>query len=243
MTAFAPESSDIAGPAGGPDPLAINAGEGTRRLLAEYFSVDVQRRAGRRYGRFVGFAKLFLLTLAAAMIAAVVIWPQLRNDEAVFNIGPVRIEQEDVESLRVVNARISGSSAEGRPYAVTFDNASQTRKDADLVTLALPKADIVLRDESWLAVEAPSGRYHRENRVLELDDSVTLFHDSGLELRTGGVSFNLAKGTGAGYDPLEAQAPFGQLQAQGFRIREKTAVFHFVGPARAILFAAPGSVP
>lgn len=215
-------------------------GEG-RDLLSEYFAVTERRVAGRRYGRFVGIAKLLLLTVAGGLIALVAIWPQLRKDGGLIPIGTTRIERADVESLRVVNARFTGSSREGRPYTVTFDNATQTRKESDLVVLTAPKADIVMNDGSWLAVEAPAGRFQRANRVLELDGAVNLFHDSGMELHTGSVTLNLERGTGAGYDPMHAQGPFGQIDSKGFRIRENLGVFQFVGPLRVIMTAAPGA--
>lgn len=235
MTASAPESRDPVGPVDSPD----GPNDASRGHLADYFAVAGHRRAGRRYGRFVGLAKLLLLTLAAGLIVLVAIWPQLGKDENIFKLGSVRIEQADVETLRVVNARFTGTSDEGRPYTMTFDSASQTNNDSDLVTVIKPQADIVLSDGAWVAVAAPKGRLHRENRILELDDAVDLFHDSGLQIHTGNITFNLRTGTGAGYEPLNGQAPFGRLESQGFRIRENAAVFQFIGPVRALLFAAP----
>ena len=149
------------------------------------------------------------------------------------------VQPEDVESLRVTNARLTGTNKDGKPYTVTFENASQTKQDADLVTLTAPQADIELKDGAWVALSALRGRYHRGNRIIELDDPVRIFHDSGLEVGTGNVTFNLESGTGAGHDPLRAQAPFGQLESQGFRIRDEAAVFRFTGPVKATLYGPP----
>lgn len=240
MTAFAPGLPEGAGMTGMPHRSAEDGNGGSRDVLSEYFAVEGRRVAGRRYGRFVGIAKLLLLILAGGLVALVAIWPQLHKEGGLIPIGSMRIEQEDVESLRVVNARFTGSSSEGRPYTVTFDNATQTRQESDLVILSGPKADIVLHDGSWIAVEAPGGRFHKGNRVLELDQTVNLFHDSGMELRTGSVTFNLERGTGAGYDPLHAQGPLGRIDSQGLRIRESLGVFQFVGPVQAVISAAPG---
>lgn len=239
MTAFAPELRDPVVPGNPPDGAGDGPDDDARGRLAEYFAVDGRRRAGRRHGRFVGLAKLLFLTLAAGLIVLVAVWPQLGKDENIFRLGSVKIEREDVETLRVVNARFTGTSDEGRPYTMTFDSASQTSNDSDLVTLIKPQADIVLSDGAWVAVTAPKGRLHKENRILELDDAVDLFHDSGLHIHTGDITFNLESGTGAGYEPLNGQAPFGQFESQGFRIRENAAVFQFIGPVRASLFAAP----
>lgn len=246
MTAYAPESFDRAKESGPPGnatgtPKDESRKDDSRDILTAFFAVTERRTPGRRYGRFVGVAKLLLLMLAGGLVALVALWPQLRKEAGLLPIGSTRIEKEDVESLRVVNAKFTGTNADGRPYTVTFDQATQTRKESDLVVLAAPKADMVLRDGSWLAVEAPSGRFQRESRVLELDGEVSLFHDSGMEMRTGGITMNLEKGTGAGYDPLHAWGPLGELRSQGFRIRKDLGVFRFFGPARVVMSAPPGA--
>ena len=243
MTAFVPESPEPAS-AGEPREAApSDPREAVRGALADYFTVSERRTVGRGYGRFVGLVKVLLVALASVLIVALLIWPQISKNNS-FKLGSVEmnIDREDVESLRVVNARITGSGSDGLPFTLTFDLASQTRKDADLVSLVGPKADVYLRDGSWVALTSPKGRYHRNGSILELDGPVNLFHDSGLEIQTGAINFNLASGDGAGHDPLHGQGPFGSIDSNGFRIREGGKVFQFTGKTRVVLFAASGPV-
>ncbi len=235
MTASVPESPEARSPgenSGAPD--------GRRGDFGEYFAVTERRQAKRHYGRFVGIAKLLLVTLAAALIISLAVWPQLNRKDELTEIGQVEgVQEEDVESLRITDAKLTGINEDGQPYMVTFDDARQTSQESDLVRLTAPQADVELKDGAWIALASPKGRYHRGNRILELDGDVTMFHDSGMEMNTGNITFNLESGTGAGHDPIHAQAPFGTFDAEGFRIRENTAVFHFTGPVRAILYSAP----
>ncbi|MDH5513509.1 MAG: LPS export ABC transporter periplasmic protein LptC, partial [Gammaproteobacteria bacterium] len=211
-----------------------------RGTLADYFAVTDRRRSHRHYGRFVGVTKILLLSLAAGLIGVLAIWPRIANKDRLVPIGSsTDVQLEDVESLHVKNARLTGTSRHEKPYTVTFEDAKQTSNESDLVLLTRPQADVEMKSGAWLALSAPKGRFHRAKRIIELDDSVELHHDSGLEVRTGSVTFNLETGTGAGYDPLSAQAPFGTFESQGFRIRDDTAVFRFMGPVRAILFSVP----
>jgi lipopolysaccharide export system protein LptC len=235
MTASAPESSEARDP-GERDGATKNRRGG----FGDYFTVTEKRRSRHHYGRFVGFAKLLLISLAAALIIVLAVWPQLNSKDAPTKIGQVEgIQEEDVESLRITNAKLTGINKDGQPYMVTFDDASQTGQKSDLIRLTAPQADIELKDGAWVSLSSPKGRYHRGNRILELDGDVIMFHNSGMELNTGNITFNLDSGTGAGYDPVRAQAPFGNFDAQGFRIRENTAVFHFTGPVNAVLYSAP----
>jgi len=234
MIASAPDSSE-----------ARKSGEtgGTpkgRREFGELFAVSERRRQRRYYGRFVGFAKLLLLTLATGLVVLLAVWPQFTSKDGPTKIGQIEgIQEEDVESLRVTKAKLTGVNKDGQPYMVTFDDASQTSQESDLVKLTSPQADVQLKDGAWITLSSPKGRYHRSNRILELDGEVMLFHDSGMEMNTGSITFNLESGTGAGHDPIHAQAPFGSFDAQGFKIREKLGVFQFHGPVNAVLFSVP----
>ncbi|MEE8445302.1 MAG: hypothetical protein V3S44_08115 [Alphaproteobacteria bacterium] len=241
MTAFAPESPEPATAGKSREAAPDDPRAAARGALADYFAVSGRRAVGRGYGRFVGLVKILLVGLATGLVVALVIWPQIGKNNS-FKLGSMKmnIEQADVDSLRVVNARITGSGSDGLPFTLTFDSASQTRKDADLVALAGPKADVYLRDGSWVALTSPKGRYHRSSRILELDAPVSLFHDSGLEIQTGAINFNLSSGDGAGHDPLHGQGPFGNIDSEGFRIRDGGKIIQFTGKARAVLFAVPG---
>lgn len=234
MTASEPDSYE------GRETGTANGAPDGRRDFGELFSVTERRRQRRHYGRFVGVAKLVLVALAAGLVVVLAIWPQFTKKDGPTEIGQVEgIQEEDVESLRVTKAKLTGVSKDGQPYMVTFDDASQTSQESDLVRLTAPQADVELQDGAWISLSSPKGRYHRGNRILELDGDVLLFHDSGLEMNTGNVTFNLEAGTGAGYDPLHAQAPFGNFDAQGFRIRENNSIFHFTGPVHAVLYSVP----
>lgn len=235
MTASAPESPESQGTG-----ETQGAPENQRGGFGDYFSVTERRRTQRHHGRFVGIAKLLLVTLAAALVVSLAVWPQFNRKDGPTMIGQVEgIQEEDVESLRITKAKLTGISKDGQTYMVTFDDASQTSQESDLVKLIGPQADVELKDGSWISLSSPKGRYHRGNRILELDGDVIIFHDSGMEMNTGNITFNLESGTGAGHDPIHVQAPFGSFDAQGFRIRENTAVFHFTGPVQAVLYSVP----
>jgi lipopolysaccharide export system protein LptC len=241
MTASVPGSPEKVAPGGSPA-IADDASPDSKRhgALMDYFAITDRRRSHRHYGRFVGVIKFLLLSLAVGLIAALAIYPRLADKDKMFQVGSSPdVQPEDVASLRVKNARLTGASHNGKPYTVTFETASQTSNESDLVVLSAPQADIELETGAWVALSARQGRFHKSKRIIELDDPVQLFHDSGLEIATGNITFNLGTGTGAGHDPLVAQAPFGQLESQGFRIRENTAVFIFEGPVRAVLYSAP----
>ena len=82
MIASAPDSSEARKPGEGDE-----APQDQRGAFGDYFSVTERRRSRRHYGRFVGFAKLLLVSLAAALVVVLAVWPQLNQKDAPTKIG------------------------------------------------------------------------------------------------------------------------------------------------------------
>ncbi|MEX2617528.1 MAG: LPS export ABC transporter periplasmic protein LptC [Alphaproteobacteria bacterium] len=187
------------------------------------------------YGRFVGITKVLLPTIATAIIALVVIWPELNEQENRFRLGPAHIDRSDAENLRMVNARFTGADASKRYYTITADSADQANADSVVIALDAPKADIELSNGAWVALTAVAGSFNRDRQILELSGGVNLFHDSGYEFRTESAFIDLAAGDATGVEPIAGQGPFGQLQAEGFHIYNRGERVVFTGKSRLTL--------
>jgi len=187
------------------------------------------------YGRFVSITKVILPTIATAIIALIVVWPELNEQEDRFVLGPARIDRSEAENLRMVNARFTGSDATRRPYTITADTADQANAESAVIALDAPKADIALSNGAWVALTATSGSFDRNSQVLELNGGVNLYHDSGYEFRTDSAVFDLTAGDATGIEPVQGQGPFGQLQAEGFRIYNRGERVVFTGKAKLTL--------
>ncbi len=188
-----------------------------------------------RYSIFVGFMKVLLPALAAALILLVVAWPQftIENDRFRLSVSELALEQAD--SLTMLNARFDGVDEKNQPYTITADVATQSQTDKDLVELELPKADITLQDGAWLALTARSGEYRREREILDLVGSVNLFHDKGFELNTETARIDLKTGVAEGARPVEGQGSLGSIDAEGFRVLDRGARIVFTGKSHLII--------
>ena len=193
------------------------------------------RRLNPLYGVFVGVMKLLLPTVATLLIVLVAVWPQLDEQNRRFRIGPAEIDRDAARNLNMVNARYTGVDDERRPFTVTADAANQKAANSPLIALAMPKADIVMEDGSWLALTAQDGIYDKDVQVLQLTGEVNLYHDKGYEFRTDSATFDLKAGDAHGVDPVAGQGPFGQLNAEGFVIYNRGARVVFTGKAKLIL--------
>jgi lipopolysaccharide export system protein LptC len=184
------------------------------------------------YGRFVGLAKILLPTIATALIAIVVVWPELSEQENRFRLGPAKIDRSEAKKLRMINARFMGVDVSKRPFTVTVDSADQANPDSSDIVLVSPKADILLENGVWIALTATDGNFDREDQILELTGNVNLFHDSGYEFSTESAVLDLTAGDATGTEPVEGQGPFGHLSAEGFKIYNRGERIKFTGKAK-----------
>ena len=182
-----------------------------------------------RYSLFVASMKVLLPAMAAALILLIIVWPQFQVEEDRFRVSVSDLTPEQASNLSMLNARFDGVDEKNQPFTLTADEATQEPGKDDLVELAFPKADITLSDGTWLAMDARSGEYRRDERLLDLMGQVTLFHDKGFELHTESAQVDLADSSAQGFDHVEGQGPFGTLRSEGFRVLDSGAVVHFLG--------------
>ncbi len=188
--------------------------------------------ARRRF--LVRLGKYLLPTAAIALLATVVLWPELEGSDDRSRVSFRRTLQPRPEALRVVSPRYQGVDELNRPFTVTAASAEQEGSE-NVLNLQAPRADITMTDGSWIYVESQAGRYDRDASHLTLRGQVTIFHDNGIMLRTEEAAVELGAGSASGDAPVAAQGPFGTLTSEGFRLTEHGAVVVFTGRAHAML--------
>lgn len=193
------------------------------------------------YSGFVQIAKVMLPVTAVGLIALVILWPHLRTEDLRFRIGFAAIQSNVEGDPNLLNPRYVGTDDDNQPFAVTADIAKKLDGEGlDVrIGLELPKADITLKDGSWLVLTADNGIYARREKTLDLAGSVNLFHDSGYEFRTEKATVDLSQGVAKGDVPVKGQGPFGTLQAEGFRLLNKGRTIVFTGKSK--MFLQPGA--
>ena len=191
------------------------------------------------YSRFVLCMKFLLPTVALGLVALLFLWPQIHIDRNQFTLSFARLKMASGELPSMVNARFVGTDRRNQPFSVTADIAKSLSLNASNVELEMPKADLALRDGTWMVLTANSGLYDQKDKTLKLQGAVNLFHDSGYEFKTAAADIDFGAGTAAGTKPVEGQGPFGQLQAEGFRIAGEGKQLFFTGKAKLTIL--PGA--
>lgn len=210
------------------------------RMEEETLSPTGGRDTVAGYSRLVVLLKLLFPAVAAVLIGLVAVWPHLQPQDKRFRIGFKSAETQQAEEPSMVNARYHGTDKDFQPFTVSADIAKNLVNADKAVELEMPKADIALKDGSWLVLTAETGLYSKNDKKLSLQGAVNLFHDSGYEFRTVRADMDLDQGIAEGHSHVEGQGPFGDLEADGFRILEKGKVIVFIGKSKLVIYKGIG---
>lgn len=198
------------------------------------------RRGAYRPGRVraIRITKVSLTVLAAALIALLVLWPQLpiSTDRLRITFADLEVTGDD---LSMINARYVGTDQNNRPFSITADAARHPVPGHGLLILEFPQADIALQDGSWVMVTADEGVYNVDEHVLDVSGTVRLFHDSGYEFLSSKVNIDLEQNIVSGPETITGQGPFGELEGEGFRFSKDGKTLVLTGRSRLKIY--PGA--
>jgi lipopolysaccharide export system protein LptC len=204
---------------------------------SEYAAPRIHSRA---YTRFVIILKYLLPTAAIAMVVLVVFWSHVRPSIDRFHLGSAVLREFGDDEHAMIRARYVGVDRKGQPFSITAETVSYVDPEGNIMQLETPEADITLTGGAWVALTADNGLYDREGGSLGLTGAVTLFHDDGYQFRTTEAFIDLKAGTASGSKPVEAQGPFGQLSAEGFKVIDEGRTVLFEGQAKMRVY--PGAL-
>ena len=189
-------------------------------------------RRRSRYSRFVRLARILLPAVGAGLIVLVLVWSQLSGIGGDARIGYFEIVRDDVDALRMLEPRFTGVDADGRPFRVEADEATQPSVDSSQITLKTIRADMTASDGTWLAIRAKTGAFDRDAERLKLEGDVEVIAETGYAMSTERVDAELGSGTIRSDSPVVAHGPVGSIDAAGFTARRENDTITFDGPVR-----------
>ncbi len=198
------------------------------------------RRHTAAYSQFVRAMKFLLPATALLLIGLIIAWPHIDVPDAKFRIGFADLTVKEADDPSMLNPRYIGSDDDDQPYSVTAEIARRLSASGSVIELDSPKADISLEDGTWLVLTARRGVYGQEAETLDLVGSVVLYHDSGYEFLTEKAKIDLEQSSAEGNQPVRGQGPFGNLQAEGFRLVDKGKTIYFTGKSKLVIYPGAG---
>jgi len=187
-----------------------------------------------RYTRFVALFKRSLMLLVLAMIG-VVVWVASDNtgDNKARIVFSNIAKSANLQNI-MLHPHYQGVDARNRPFTVIADKATQL--DKDNVDMQTVRADMILNDGVWVALNSGTGLLNTLTKQLQLHDHVDMFYGEGYEFRTDHANVDIQKGSAYGDSAVEGQGPTGTLKADSFTIEQHGKLIHFKGSVKMTLY-------
>ena len=187
-------------------------------------SVDWRRKQNirmRHHSQVVVSLKVLFPSLAAVLIGLVILWPQLRarQDEAISIVSESTAPQDQVKGERL---------------NMVAENAYELPGDTRRVQLNQVKADLVTKNDRFVALDAEHAVYGQAADSVELTGTVNLYSEDGWELNTTQASIDLKTQNLAGYAETFVRAPAGTATSQGFQILNNGTLVRLTGKTHAV---------
>jgi lipopolysaccharide export system protein LptC len=205
--------------------IATDTAKARRARMAVTRNFD-RANAGR--SAFVGFMRIALPTLAIVLLATVLIWPQVGQDERSFALS-FSDRASAGDALSMVNARYYGSDKNGRPYMLTAAVATQDPADTKVVILDKMTADVTMGNGTWIWMNAATGAFQQDDQVLLLHGGASLYTSIGYEFHGQIAEINLRDSSMKSDHPVHGQGPLGRLRSDTALITERGNLMEFVG--------------
>jgi lipopolysaccharide export system protein LptC len=191
-------------------------------------------RAANKRSLFVQQGKHALLGVAVLLGLSVVGVAMFNSGEKGGRVVLSGSEKKESAAPVMVNPRYYGVDKKNRPFTVTAKTATQNKDGS--VAIESVQADMLLNQESWLALTATKGMIHKNNTDIELMGAVNMFYEGGYEFRSEYVKVLTNEGRAMGNQPVEGQGPSGIMKAQSFDVTENGQRLYFKGNVHVTLY-------
>ena len=167
-----------------------------------------------------------LLAAALLMVVAVNYMPAVGSFRLPGELGKLVIKGTKVTMQQ---PRLSGYTADSRPYEFTAQSAEQDITTPDVMELHQIEAKVDMQDKSTVTVTSNSGTYKMKSEMLALNDAIHLVSSSGYEVRLSQATIDIHKGNVVSDKPVWVKLTKGVINANRLEVLDGGALIRFGG--------------
>jgi lipopolysaccharide export system protein LptC len=194
-----------------------------------------------RHSRHVHWLRIAVPAVIAAallMVVAVNYMPAVGGFRLPGEIGKLVIKGTKVTMQQ---PRLTGFTADSRPYEFTADTAEQDITKPDLMELHQIKAKVDMQDKSTVNVTSNSGTYDMKAEKLTFHETVHLVSSTGYEVRLSQAVVDVHKGNVVSEKPVWVKLTNGTITAKRLEVIDGGDVIRFGGGVAMIVYPDQGS--
>lgn len=182
-----------------------------------------------KHTRRVRLAKLILPSFAAVLVAMLLIFPSLQNNEKEFLLDVTLPKKGELEKLHVEKTVLNITDKKNRVNNFTADNIDETEPGSKLIKLRNPDGVMPTSDLDWINIKSPTGFYNQNTNTLTLTDNVEIYYSQGMNVNVPDIFYDFKTNIAKSDNPVKAQGEVGDLTSEAFEMNTETGVITFKG--------------
>jgi lipopolysaccharide export system protein LptC len=206
-----------------------------RRIPVGARDADKLYRAALRHSRQV---RLLRIGVPAALAAALLLTVAANYMPTVGGLRlPGELGKLVINGTKVTMQapRLTGFTADSRPYEFIANSAEQDITQPDLMALNQIQAKIELEDKSMVNLTANSGGYNMKTELLTLVDAIHVVSSNGYEARLKEATVDEHSGTIISDKPVWVKLTGAVIDGQKLEVRDSGNVIRFSGGVRMVV--------
>ncbi len=173
----------------------------------------------KNYSRYVSLMKVILPIGIVLSVVFALGWPYLQTLNAP-EIVAVDTSLPEIKENRMVRPHYLSTDQKGQPFEITAEWAKNHSESlSDLVN---PDGTMTLFEGEIYSLKAKKGLYNKDNKTIDLKDSVVLTSTDGYTVTTQEAHVTLDNKVIEGNSMIKGEGPAGSLMGtNGFKIETK----------------------
>jgi lipopolysaccharide export system protein LptC len=199
-----------------------------------------QRQAlpGSPHEQRMATLKWLLPTLAAGLLALIVIWPLTSVQEFSFLLAKDRVEMA-AERMRIASASYRGETARGEPFLIEAERAVQKTSAVPEMELSGLSARLDGSDGQTV-VTAPGGLYFMNEDRLRVNGPIGLESEVGYTVATGTIEIDMNERRVTSTEAVSGRHPMGDFRADALAADLQGRVVALEGNVRLRIRSSAG---
>ncbi len=194
------------------------------------------KRYLRSYSRIILVLKTWMFSLAALFLGFFFIYPQLAEQQKLFDVSISSDVISDAQSVKITNIRLYSVDEKRTPYIITSKEAEETPPGSSIITMVSPMADIVTENEEAINITSVTGKIDEKKSLITLLDNVEVFSSEGYNIKSKELIFDMTTNVISSTTPVNASGDFGEIVSEGIEIFNKGDKVKFKGKTTIKLF-------
>ena len=173
------------------------------------------RKVLRQQKRFTRLIKIAFPAIAAALIGLLAVLPTLQ-ERTDFLSQAIKPKAQELEKLHIENTKIFITDKNNRVNRLNARTVDETEPKSQVLKIKKPDGRLLVADDKWVDIKAPTGFYNQEKKFATLQDGVSIVYSDGMKATTKKFFYDANAGKIYGNDPISAWGKYGKLNSQKF---------------------------